>query len=57
MVGVDEVLMRMWSQGMLSKEQLEEAESTTLEFAGDHPPDDPDHGPFVEAVRRETERA
>ena len=52
----DDVLGRMWSQGMISDEQLEEAETTTLEFAGDPPPDDPDYEPFVEAVRREAER-
>ncbi|CAA9452356.1 MAG: Multimodular transpeptidase-transglycosylase [uncultured Rubrobacteraceae bacterium] len=52
----NEVLGRMWSQGMISDEQLEEAEAATLEFAGDQPPDDPDYGPFVESVRREAER-
>jgi penicillin-binding protein 1A len=52
----DEVLGRMWSQGMISGEQLEEAEATALEFAGDQPLDDPNYGPFVEAVRREAER-
>ncbi len=52
----DEVLGRMWSQGMISDEQLEEAKDSALEFAGDPPPDDPDYEPFVEAVRREAER-
>jgi len=52
----DDVLGRMWGQGMISDEQLDEAEATTLEFSGDQPPDDPDYESFVEAVRREAER-
>ena len=50
------VLEMMAEQGMISDEELSEAEDVTLEFAPDRPPDDPVYEPFVEAVRREVER-
>lgn len=50
------VLEMMAEQGMISDEELSEAEDVTLEFASDQPPDDPAYEPFVEAVRREVER-
>lgn len=52
----DEVLGQMAEQGMISYDDLEEAEGTPLTFAPDQTPDDPVHEPYVEAVRREVER-
>lgn len=52
----NEVLGQMAEQGMISYDDLEEAEDIPLAFAPDQPPDDPIHEPYVEAVRREAER-
>lgn len=52
----DEVLERMAEQGMISDEELRDAEAVTLEFASNPPPDNPAYKPFVEEVRREVER-
>ena len=51
----NKVLQRMGQQGMISAEELREAEDTPLEFAPDPPPEDPSYKPFMEAVRREAE--
>jgi penicillin-binding protein 1A len=52
----DEVLVRMWEQGMLSAEELDAAESALLEFVPDPSPvEDPNHEPFIDTVRREIE--
>jgi penicillin-binding protein 1A len=51
----NDVLQRMEQQGMISAEELHEAEDAHLEFASDPPPEDPDYKPFMEAVRREVE--
>jgi membrane peptidoglycan carboxypeptidase len=52
----NEVLERMAEQGMISDEEVEDAEAVTLEFASDPPPDNPAYESFVEEVRREVER-
>ena len=52
----NEVLGLMAEQGMISYDDLEEAEEIPLTFAPDQTPDDPVHEPYVEAVRREVER-
>ena len=52
----DAVLDMMAEQGMISDEELGEAEDVTLEFASDQPPDDPAYQSFVEAARREVEK-
>ncbi|HZC19192.1 MAG TPA: penicillin-binding transpeptidase domain-containing protein, partial [Rubrobacteraceae bacterium] len=51
----NEVLERMEQQGMISAEDLSEAEDSPLEFAPDPPPEDSAYEPFKEAVRREVE--
>jgi len=51
----NEVLGRMAEQGMISYEDVEEAEDVSLAFATDQAPDDPANEPYVEAVRREVE--
>lgn len=52
----DEVLGRMWEQGVISSEELDAAENVPLEFAPDSSlVEDPDQEPFVDAVRREIE--
>ncbi len=51
----NEVLGRMVEQGMISYDELEEAEGVSLTFAGDQAPDDPAHEPYIEAVHREVE--
>ena len=53
----NEVLEQMVEQGMISYEDLYEAEAVSLEFAPEQAsPEDPTHEPYVEAVRREVER-
>ncbi len=51
----DRVLRLMREQGMISSSEYADALSTHLEFAPDPPPEDPDHGPFLEKVHREVE--
>jgi penicillin-binding protein 1A len=51
----DRVLGLMREQGMISREQLEQAEAAPLDFAPDPPPQDPDFTPFLEKVRRDVE--
>jgi len=45
----------MREQGMISAPEYTEAVESTLEFAQDPPPEDPDFAPFLEKVRRELE--
>ncbi len=51
----DRVLGLMREQGMISAPEYEEAVASTLEFAPDPPPEDPDFAPFLEKVRQELE--
>jgi penicillin-binding protein 1A len=51
----DTVLRLMEEQGMISKEQMREAQSEPLEYSPDPPSADPDYAPFLEKVRREVE--
>jgi len=51
----DRVLGLMREQGMISAPEYTEAVESTLEFAQDPPPEDPDFAPFLEKVRRELE--
>ena len=49
------VLRLMKEQGMISAEQMREAQSVPLEYAPAPAPEDPDFEPFLERVRREVE--
>ena len=51
----DRVLGLMREQGMISAPEYEEAVASTLEFAPDPPPEDPDFAPFLERVHQELE--
>jgi penicillin-binding protein 1A len=51
----DTVLRLMEEQGMISEEQMRQAESTPLKYAPVPPPEDPAYEPFLERVRREVE--
>src|SRR5918997_5397674 len=51
----DRVLGLMREQGMISREELDQAEAAPLDFAPDPPPQDPDFTPFLEKVRRDVE--
>jgi membrane peptidoglycan carboxypeptidase len=51
----DTVLRLMEEQGMISADQMHEAQSVPLEYAPAPSPEDPDFEPFMERVRREVE--
>ncbi len=51
----DRVLGLMREQGLISAAEHADAVASKLEFAPDPPPEDPDHAPFIEKVRRELE--
>ena len=51
----DTVLRLMEEQGMISADQMREAQSVPLEYAPAPSPEDPDFEPFMERVRREVE--
>jgi membrane peptidoglycan carboxypeptidase len=51
----DRVLELMHEQGMISREELEQAEAAPLNFAPDPPPQDTAYTPFLEKVRRDVE--
>ncbi|MDQ3792714.1 MAG: transglycosylase domain-containing protein, partial [Actinomycetota bacterium] len=53
----DTVLHLMEEQGMISGEQMREAQSAPLEYAPPPPPEHPAYEPFLERVRREVETA
>jgi penicillin-binding protein 1A len=50
------VLRLMEEQGMISRDQMSEAQSVPLQYAPAPPPEDPVFEPFMERVRREVER-
>ena len=52
----NEVLEQMAEQGMISYEDLDEAEDVPLTFVPEESPEDPAHEPYIEAVRREVEK-
>ena len=51
----DWVLRLMREQGMISRQELEQAQAATLEFAPSPPPQDTAYTPFLEKVRRDVE--
>jgi membrane peptidoglycan carboxypeptidase len=51
----DRVLGLMQEQGMISRQEREQAEAAPLNFAPDPPPQDPAYTPYVEKVRRDVE--
>ncbi|MCA1688394.1 MAG: penicillin-binding protein, partial [Actinobacteria bacterium] len=51
----DTVLRLMEEQGMISRDQMRQAQSAPLEYAPVAPPEDPAYEPFLERVRREVE--
>ena len=51
----DRVLRLMQEQGIISREKLERAEATPLEFAAAPPPQDLAYTPFLEKIRRDIE--
>ncbi len=52
----DTVLRLMEEQGMISRDQMSEAQSVPLQYAPAPPPEAPVFEPFMERVRREVER-
>ena len=51
----DWVLRLMREQGMISREELEQAQAAPLDFAPGPPPQDAAYAPFLEKVRRDVE--
>jgi membrane peptidoglycan carboxypeptidase len=51
----DRVLGLMEEQGMISRQEREQAEAAPLNFASDPPPQDSAYTPFLEKVRRDVE--
>jgi membrane peptidoglycan carboxypeptidase len=51
----DRVLGLMEEQGMISRQEREQAEAAPLNFASDPPPQDTAYTPFLEKVRRDVE--